>query len=221
MKIDNFDKNALIANLRVFRDIDMSVSHPELRTYLEQGYSLLGGGFYVVDQPVEGGNMATADFPDSTISWRGRSQDYWITSPSQLEVFAIGIQSTLFIPDSTVVGPDYRKSWDVITSYSSMEFLNGPPSSPVSFDPVSVAKPLPGFALCGGGGVVHPGSVGGYLISLEPTRLSSGLTVRILEPHKQTFTVRSSSDDEKYTVTAYAMGIKIQPSLIPPPPLTL
>ena len=145
MKHQDLTRDESISNLHVFRGIGMAVPHPELRVYLEQGFSvLLGGGIHVVDQPVGGGNIATASFPDSTISWRGRSQDMEIPSPSVLEVFAIGIRENLKKPNPT--GPSIGI---VVTSFSSSESLYPPPISPGGANPTSVAQPLPGFALCG------------------------------------------------------------------------
>ena len=226
MIVDGLNKDALIANLKVFRGVGIPVQHPDFRQYLDQGYLLLGGGFHAVTQTEGGGNIGTGSFADSTISWRGRSQDILVSTDSELDVFAIGIRSILTIPDPTKDDPSHMKNWEIITSYSSFEFLNKTQASPGSVNPDSVAKPLPGFALCGGGGVTHAGSVGGYLWCLEPTPLDHPLPadgsprpVRILEPHEQTFTTKSTSYNENHTNTSYAMGIKIQPSLTIPPPL--
>ena len=86
-----------------------------------------------------------------------------IPSPSVLEVFAIGIRENLKKPNPT--GPSIGI---VVTSFSSSESLNPPPLSPGGANPTSVAQPLPGFALCGGGGAADPSMVGGYLYALEP-----------------------------------------------------
>ena len=106
-----------------------------------------------------GGNIGTGSFADSTISWRGRSQDILVSTESELDVFAIGIRSILTIPDPTKDDLSHMRNWEIVTSYSSFEFLNKTPGAPGSVNPDSVAKPLPGFALCGGGGVTHAGSV--------------------------------------------------------------
>jgi hypothetical protein len=52
----------------------MPVSHPEVNSYVEDGFLLLGGGFEVLDQDRDG-NIATASFPFSTFSWMARSRD--------------------------------------------------------------------------------------------------------------------------------------------------
>jgi hypothetical protein len=220
IKHKDLNKQELISNLKVFKGVGMAVPHPEFRTYIEMGYLLLGGGFHVVDQPPGGGNIATASFPDSTLSWRARSQDMEVPSPSRLDIFAIGIREELRKPHPT--GPSIGKT---ITSYSSMEFLNLPPSWPGSDDPWSVAQPLPGFALCGGGGAVHPGKVGGYLYALEPTTLENPVTAAdpnplplVLDPFSQTFTAKSTTAYEIDTNTAYAMGIKFIPAEATTPP---
>ena len=171
MKHSDLNKGELISNLKIFEDVGIPVPHPEFRTYLDQGYVLLGGGFHVVDQPPSKGNIGTSSFPDSTISWRARSADMEVPSPSRLDVFAIGIREELKKPY-----PDGPHIGNAITSYSSTEFLSMPPAIPGSLSPVSVAQPLPGFALCGGGGASHPGNLACYLYALEPTTLENPVT---------------------------------------------
>jgi len=162
----------------------------------------------------EGGNLAIAFFPDSSLSWRARSQDIQIPSESRLRVFAIGITPSLKRVDGSIFG-------NVVTTFSSFELLNPPPASPGVADPV---QPLPGFALCGGGEATHPSASGGYLFALEPTTLEDPITlanptpVRILFPSEQSFTARSTSYNEKHTNTAYAIGIKFEPTENAPPP---
>ena len=82
------------------------------------------------------------------------------------------------------------RNWEIVTSYSSFEFLNKTPGAPGSVNPDSVAKPLPGFALCGGGGVTHAGSVGGLFVVFRAYTTNNPLPadgsprpVRILEHH--------------------------------------
>jgi hypothetical protein len=222
MKHSDLNRGELISNLKIFQDVGMEVPHPEFRTYLDQGYVLLGGGFHVVNQPPGKGNIGTASFPDSTISWRARSADMAVPSPSRLDVFAIGIREELKKPHPD--GPDIGNA---ITSYSSTEFLSIPPAIPGSINPVSVAQPLPGFALCGGGGASHPGDLACYLYALEPTTLENPITPSdpipaplILDPFSQTFTAKSTGGYSITTNTAYAMGIKFVPApgTTPPPP---
>ena len=219
MKHRDLTRQELISNLHVFKGFGISVQHPDFRVYVEQGFLLLGGGFRLdhseldnADPPIQGGNIATASFPDSTISWRARSQDIQIPTSSSLEVIAIGIRENLKKPNPT--GPSIG---NVITTFSSSELLNPPPESPGSVNPDSVAQPLPGFALCGGGGAAHPSVSGSYLYALEPPTLENPPSIpppRILDPFfEQTFTARSTSYGEKHTNTAYAMGIKFEPSV--------
>jgi hypothetical protein len=220
MKHGDLTREELKSNLKMFPEVSVNaVHHPELRGYLDQGFLLLGGGFRVLDQLPGGGNLATASFPDSTISWKVRSQDVEIDNPSNLKVIAIGIRESLTKPNSTAppIG-------NIVTTFSSFEFLNYP-GSKGSFSPTSVAKPLPEFALCGGGGATHPGTIGAYIYSLEPTALANSVippatapTVRILDPSEQTFTARSTSKYESHVNTAYAMGIKFQPATAVPGP---
>jgi F5/8 type C domain-containing protein len=220
IKVQGLTRDELISNLSISKSSGMAVSHPEFRTYLSQGYLLIGGGFNVLDQPEGGGNIATASFPDSTFTWRARSQDMEVVSPSRLEISAIGIKSQISVLDPTPNDPNHRTHWNVVTSYSSTEFLYHPPDPPGSLLSDSIAQPLPGFALCGGGGAVHPGNVGGYLFALEPTTLENPVTasdpvppVLVLDPFNQTFTARSTSAYTIHTNTAYAMGIKFVPAI--------
>lgn len=196
----------------------MPVQHPDFRVYVEQGFLLVGGGFNVIDiDPSQGGgNLATGSFPDSTISWRARSQDIQIPTKSSLEIFAIGIRENLKKPN-----PGGPSIGNVVTTFSSDGKLNLPPDSPSSVSPVSIAKSLPGFALCGGGGAAHPSDSGSYLYALEPPTLENSPDIpppRILDPFfEQTFTARSISYREKHTTTAYAMGIRFEPLATSPP----
>jgi hypothetical protein len=218
MKHQDLTRDELISNLRVFKGFGMPVQHPDFRVYVEQGFLLVGGGFNVIDiDPSQGGgNLATGSFPDSTISWRARSQDIQIPTKSSLEIFAIGIRENLKKPN-----PGGPSIGNVVTTFSSDEKLNLPPDSPSSVSPVSIAKSLPGFALCGGGGAAHPSDSGSYLYALEPPTLENPPEIpppRILDPFfEQTFTARSTSYREKHTTTAYAMGIRFEPLATSPP----
>jgi hypothetical protein len=219
IKHEDLTRDELISNLRVFKGVGNPVQHPDMRVYVEQGFLLVGGGFNVIDiDPAQGGgNIGSGSFPDSTISWRARSQDIQIPTKSTLEVFAIGIRENLKKPNPG--GPSIGK---FITSFSSDEKLNPPPDSPGNVSPVSIARPLPGFVLCGGGGAAHPSVSGSYLYALEPPTLENPPNIpppRILDPFfEQTFTASSTSYNEKHTVTAYAMGIKFEPLATGPGP---
>ena len=95
MKLEGLTRQELIENLRHTSTIGNAGNHPEHTCFVEPGFLLLGGGFDVLDQPEGGGNIGTACFPDSTISWTARSQDILIPIESRLRVFAIGIRPTL------------------------------------------------------------------------------------------------------------------------------
>ena len=162
------------------------------------------------DVPVGGGSLATASYPDSTTSWRARSQDEDNPTESRLRVFAIGIKPTLLKTDGTTFGT-------AVTRFDSVESLNLPPTTPGGFFCESTARPAEGFALCGGGASAHFWK-GMYLYGLEPTSeetYSTSVTPPplILLPDKQRFAGKSCKHlhDDFGTNTAYAMGIKIIP----------
>ena len=151
MKIAGLSREELITNLKVFTELEGNpTSHAELSCYVEDGFLLLGGGFEVLDQN-GGGNMATASFPNSTFSWMARSRDEDIPTPSRLRVFAIGISPNLKKPNPT--GPP-TSIGNVDTTFASSESLAG-------LGCMATPRPLPGYALCGGGACAHFGMVRG------------------------------------------------------------
>src|SRR4029079_325027 len=113
----------LISNLKIFKDTGASESHPERACFVGDGLLLLGGGFRILDQPPGGGNSATGSFPDSNVSWRARSKDHEIPSPSPITVFAIGINPTIRRADGSVFGA-------VVTTYHSFDLV--PQGSPAA-----------------------------------------------------------------------------------------
>lgn len=197
-------KDELISNMQLFKSEDtVAKKHTAHSCSIGDGFLLLGGGFQVLDQ--FRGNLGTASFPDSTISWRACSKDHQIDSVSRMKVFAIGIRPTLFRANSTVFG-------NVVTTYNSSErsySLDSPPSNgdyTVSDYVNTAVHPLPGFALCGGGAVSHINPAKGrYLWALEPTTKPDAIE------SDQEFSGRSTiltSFDDWGPITVYAMGIK-------------
>ncbi len=219
MKINGLSKDELIQNLRLTKIDSPQVAHPDQSCLVEPGFLLIGGGFHVIDQPQYGGNLATASFPDSSISWRARSKDVQIPSPSVIRVFAIGISPEIMKPN--LADPQHpTKFGKVYNSFSSSEQQNTPDAIPG----LSIAKPLDGFAMCAGGAAAHFWT-GLYLWALEPTTKSIPLTsqnpLQTMDPSDQSFTVKSMThlQPDQGLITAYAMGIKFEPvSTSPPPP---
>ena len=220
MKIEDLSKAELVENLHIFKDPGASEHHPDRSCTVNTEFSMLvGGGFQVLDQPSDtadppqlGGNMATGSFPDSTISWRGNSKDHIHDSPSRISVYAIGIRPSIIRGDDSIFG-------NVVTMYHSYEKRIGQDFAE------SMVRPLPGMALCGGGAAAH-WYKGMLLWALEPTTIEGPIT-----PNDQSFTGKSKNGNNWFsyedfespdysTVTAYAMGIKFDPSSrTTPPPL--
>ena len=144
MKIKGLSKDELIQNLRLTKIDSPEVPHPDQSCLVEPGFLLLGGGFHVLNQPQVGGNLATGSFPDSSISWRARSKDVDIDSPSIIRVFAIGISPEIMKPN--LADPQVpTKFGKAFTSFSSFDFQNTP-----NHLWQTTARPIDGFALCGG-----------------------------------------------------------------------
>ena len=135
-KIPGLSKVELVENLHIFKDLGPSEHHPDRSCFVDSEFSMLvGGGFEIIDQP----NLATGSFPDSNISWRANSKDHDIDCLSPIRVLAIGIRPTIIRGDDSIFG-------DVITINHSFEQRIGEAFAE------STVRPLPGMALCGGGG---------------------------------------------------------------------
>jgi hypothetical protein len=199
MKIDGMDIKDLKENVVFQRKNSNEVNHPEVTAVLPDGYSLLGGGFNIHYHPNKG-NLATASFPESSISWRAHSTDAQVSDPSVLTVYAAGIQTDLTTKDQAGHNVYFRT---VTTTFQSA-------ISSAKSHPFSTANVLPGYALCGGGAHVHHTvGVGNFLYSLEPTLTQSD------EPTPQTFTARSKDhiNPDPSIIDTYAMGIKLYSSI--------
>jgi hypothetical protein len=210
MRIEGLSRQELISNLSRNSSISNAASHPDQVCFVEPGYLLLGGGFDILDQPDGGGNLATASFPDSTISWRGRSKDESIISESRIRVFAIGIMPTIKTLDPTPNDPNHKKSWNIVTTFASFDS----PGYMFPFLPESTVSPLPGFALCGGGAAIRP-SDGSLLYDLEPELLAA-VTPQTFPTQRFKGKGAMHMSNTHSTITAYAMGIKFEPMLTQP-----
>jgi F5/8 type C domain-containing protein len=219
MKVDGLNRDELIPNLKMFTDVGMPVSHPDVNCYVEDGYLLLGGGFDVLDQPEGGGNMASASFPDSTFSWRARSQDRNIPTPSRLRVFAIGISLNLMKPNPNGSPTSIGNVATTFASFESSEIF-----SIGNARWTAARRPLPGYALCGGGANAHFGSPHDYHII--PKFLWNLVPMIEVQPPPtspdQTFTgewtyLAHGAEGASGSITAYAMGIKFKPAAEPGP----
>jgi hypothetical protein len=180
-------RDQLLANIKPFKEVSSAVQHPYQTASVEfdssNDYLLLNGGFKV--NYTDGkGNLATCSSPKSAFSWKARSKDMDIEDPSTIEVYAIGIKRIL--PGQI----------EVVVSYNSER------SNPEAH-PSSIASPVGGFALCGGGAEVHY-NVGNYLWSLEPA---------INEEDGKPYFIGRSKDhihSDHSRITTFAMGMKIR-----------
>ena len=116
MKIDGMDVQELKNNV-VFRR-KHTIRHPNATATLPEGYSLLGGGFRTICQGA--GNLATASFPESSMSWKAH-YDRNIPGHSILSVYAIGIKTKLTTKDTN--GNEIPTGQTITTSFQSSSSL--------------------------------------------------------------------------------------------------
>lgn len=143
----------------------------------------MGGGFHVnwIDYNPNGGNLATASFPETAMTWKARSRDHYVVSRAILTVYAIGIRENL------PVGKIERS----IQTKDSEDAQH----------PNATADVLPVIALTGGGAEVHWTGASNLLWKLRPTT----------ETTNQDFTAGSKDHQavSPDTLTVYSVGIKI------------
>jgi hypothetical protein len=65
-------------------------AHPQAVATLPNGYTLTGGGAFVDWHGA--GNLLTASFPTSDLSWEARSKDHDVSDPSRITAYAIGMK---------------------------------------------------------------------------------------------------------------------------------
>jgi hypothetical protein len=65
--------------------------HPQAVATLPGGYTLTGGGAFVDWRGA--GNLLTASFPSSDLSWEARSKDHDVSDPSRITAYVIGVKS--------------------------------------------------------------------------------------------------------------------------------
>lgn len=156
--------------------------HPEAEAGVPSDeYVLVGGGFRVDWNGA--GNLATASFPSTEVSWKARSKDHDISDPSNIRVFAICLNKNLPVGHVAVT----------IERADSGQMPH----------PAAVATVEPGFALTGGGAEVHWLGDGNLLWKLEPSTSNTPTFSAASKDH-----IHSAPS----TITAYAIGIQIKTS---------
>jgi hypothetical protein len=189
LKIQGMSREQLMSAIHIADGVSGAEQHPEASATMPSGYRLVGGGFNVEWQlsPTSLGNLATASFPETSLSWMARSKDHGgvqnvdAASPARLHVYAIGLREQLPIGRINV-------------AIELQESTQAP-------HPVGVADMTPGFALTGGGAKVNWRNNGNLLWRLKP----------VITTANQAFEVASKDHivPDPCTVTAYALGIQI------------
>jgi hypothetical protein len=183
LKIQGMNRQQLLEHVRVFRADSDVAHHPECYATLNPEYALIGGGFNVNwrDFNINGGNLATASFPQNSFSWKSRSKDHGVSSVAIVTSYAIGIKRSLPVGNVEVA-------------------INQVTSGNANHPTATVGLPE-GFALTGVGAEAHWLTQGSLLWRLRPTT----------EQAYQDAHAASKDHDfaEPCTITTYALGIRI------------
>lgn len=181
LKIEGITRQQLLEFIHVDRQESGMGTAPQASAYVPAGHVLLGGGIKI--EWTGYGVLATASYPSSNRSWTAKSKSHTVEAQANLKCWAISLRKNL--PVGTV---------DTVISNIT---------SPSSFGPSASSDVPPGYALSGGGGEVRWTSFGNLLWRLQPST----------ETTNQDFAAsgKSHTETDSSTVTAYAMGIKINP----------
>lgn len=121
-------------------------NHPSAFAVVPSGFTLTGGGAFV--QYTGAGNILTASFPNSNVSWEARSKDHDIADPAQITAYAIGLRSRTGVALQQNV-------WNA--------------TGVVAPHPISFARVDPGWTLSGGGAIDHWTGDGNLLTGSFPS----------------------------------------------------
>jgi hypothetical protein len=102
MKIEGFTRDELLQNVKVFSFTSTPAHAPGASVFLDEEYSLLGGGFEVNYTPGKG-NLAIGSFPVDSLTWGANSKDMDIPDSCSIKVSGIGIKTQLTKQDSNGV----------------------------------------------------------------------------------------------------------------------
>lgn len=179
LKIEGMSRDQLLDAIHINTQESGLGSHPEATASVPGGFVLVSGGFRINWSGA--GNLATASFPSTNLSWTAKSKDHGVLSPATLKVYAIGLREQLPV--------------------GRVQVAIGKRESAVSSHPSSAADVENGFALTGGGAEAHWHKYGSLLWRLDPATTTSN----------QEFSAASKDHDyvEPTTITAYSMGIRI------------
>ncbi|MDC3959795.1 hypothetical protein [Polyangium jinanense] len=181
LKISPLSREELMRYIQVAANSSGFAQHPDVSVGVPGGYVMIGGGMKV--EWMGAGNLATASYPETPFNWRARSKDHEHYSPANLRVYAIGLAE--YIPGVGRVRVEIASA-----------------TSGTAPHPSSAANISPGFALTGGGALVHWSGAGNLLWRLKP----------ITQGNQHGFEAASKDHNvpSPATITTYALGIRIQ-----------
>ena len=180
LKINGLTRDQVRANVLVNTSTGPSVEFPDVAVGVPSDYASIGGGFKV--NWTGAGNIATASYPDSTQTWRGKSKDHGILSPAPAQVYSIGIKRSI-----AGVG-------NIVTNIATGD-------STYAAHPSSTAILPSGYALSGCGAFVNWSGAGNLLWKIKP-----------VNPSTQHGCEAASKDhvySSPATIRTYAIGIAV------------
>jgi len=77
-------------DVRIFTQSSPVSTRPIASVALDSGYTLTGGG--ALAEADGAGQLLTASFPSSSVSWEARSKDHLVPAQGRLTAFAIGVR---------------------------------------------------------------------------------------------------------------------------------
>jgi len=84
-------KQGITPRSKVFTAVSSKAPHPTYNASVDSGWMLTGGGAYT-DCPAFG-NLLTASYPLSLLTWRGEAKDHKVSCESAITVSAIGLEA--------------------------------------------------------------------------------------------------------------------------------
>jgi hypothetical protein len=108
-------KQGVTPRSKIFTRVSSIAPHPTYNASVEAGWILTGGGAYT-DCP-SSGNLLTASYPLSSLTWRGEAKDHRVDCMSTITVSAIGLEA----------GPGSYFGATKEVSFSPPQYLSGVP----------------------------------------------------------------------------------------------
>lgn len=167
-------------DVRIFSATSSIAKYPEVRSSVDNGYTMTGGG---VKSHWSGyGNVVTASYPVDNSTWEVKSKQHLKDDPANITAYAIGIKPKTNTSNKEVINR--------INSYTSS--ASETPGGSIGIDTT--------FKLTGGGAIVNWKGVGNILIASYPDKNSNSWKAGS----------KSHGAFDPATLNVYAIAIKFQ-----------